>query len=621
MTFNITRLPPSYVKNYILTADMAMTGSISTFFGKGVQTRSMTKAAREKMEKGDWVKTYGEWIENTYLHVKGNTAFVPSITDLYGIDATNAGVYNDTMDLFKKNIQVLPKGAINHMHFFAVLEPYEALKKIRNYQNTREPTTNFFGTFNKWMTSDAQTHLNDSQIKEVQLNPDQYLNLSTRNKADGKFPEVERDLPNSICIDFTTTQFNNHTDTELLNFTGYFVSKDATRSRKSEVNVENTAAWDILNLLGDMQNDAFKYVPLMLRYFWLILTKCREQKYQHIGLRIKSSSMYFLPTDTNKERKKVNLPRKTVLKLLKSLCDKFNEGVGNDKKVTYTIIESMVKKNPNETTSFYTFVTQSVNEFKTAMFENYVSDEDNFNNLKTKYNVYAYDFYGEEDKQDVTEFDGRLSLDKLFKAYYTGWMKTASADATAVEKFALAPDLYIHMGENYRMSSDSALTDLTFFLNNMGNGKINPMTEAVAKKVKRIGHGLVAALDPLTMEMLKEHEIVVEICPVSNALLGYTPNLQQHGAIAMHKSGVKISISGDDPGLFGEDMATYDWFIVLTQWEIREKANDFIVNSINSAGVPEERKKEMLSEITKKWDDNSGVNFFGLDKYIPLNIQ
>jgi hypothetical protein len=333
--------------------------------------------------------------------------------------------------------------------------------------------------------------------------------------------------------------------------------------------------------------------------------------------------MYFLPIGLGKNegRKELKLPRKTVLTLLKSLCDKFNEGVGNDKKVTYTIIESMVKKNPDNKTSFYEYVTKSVNDFKTDMFDTDDSDEDNFNNLKTKYNVYAYDFYGEEDKQDVTQFDGRLSLDELFKAYYKGWMKTASADATAVENFALAPDLYIHMGENYRMFSDSALTELTYFLNNMGNGKINPITEAVAKKVKRIGHGLVAALDPLTMEMLKEHEIVVEICPVSNALLGYTPNLQQHGAIAMYKSGVKISISGDDPGLFGEDMATYDWFIVLTQWEIRKKANDFIVNSINSAGVPNKRKKDMLLEITKKWDTNPGVNFFGLDKYIPLNIQ
>lgn len=588
---------------------------------QGAVTRSRTKAALLAAETGDWLKTYGSWIENTDLHVKGNTVFVPSITDLYGIDAKDANTYTNVMNRFKTNIKLLPKGAINHMHFFAVLKPYEALEKIRDLDE------DIFGTFGLWVTglAGAGEFLSKSQIDEILVHPNQYLNLRNRKKNDTFYPKVDRDLPNSICIDFATTKSGKllntrGVDKQRLDFEGYFLSKKATSSQKSAVNVENTASWDILNLLGDMQNDAFKYVPLMLRYFWLILTKCREQNYQHIGLRIKSSSMYFLPIDKNKKvRNEPKLLRKTVLALLKSLCDKFNEGVGNDKKVTYTIIESMVKKNPNDTTSFYEYVTKSVNEFKNNMFDTNDSDEDNFNNLKTKYNVYAYDFYGEEDKQDVTQFDGRLSLDELFKAYYKGWMKTA--DATAVEKFALAPDLYIHMGENYRMSSDSALTELTYFLNNMGNSKINPMTEAVAKKVKRIGHGLVAALDPLTMEMLKEHEIVVEICPVSNALLGYTPNLQQHGAIAMHKSGVKISISGDDPGLFGEDMATYDWFIVLTQWEIRKKANDFIVNSINSAGVPEERKKQMLLEITKNWDTNPGVKFFGLDEYIPLNIQ
>lgn len=52
--------------------------------------------------------------------------------------------------------------------------------------------------------------------------------------------------------------------------------------------------------------------------------------------------------------------------------------------------------------------------------------------------------------------------------------------------------------------------------------------DAVLLGTKRIGHGFNLALHPHLQELVKERQICIECCPVSNLILGYTLDLRCH---------------------------------------------------------------------------------------------
>ena len=195
------------------------------FFREGAHTRAYL-AAQKAALNGSWLTSYAAWLNNTYPHVKGNTAFVPSITDLYGIDAEPTQ-YNASMDVFKKYIELLPKGAINHMHFFAVLRPKETLKTIR------DNSTSIFEKFDEWVKKTRDFGLDKSQISAIEKIPKTYLNWGPRRVNDLKMPKVNKDLlkkiPGGIYIDLNQQAGNQRLKEiefkDKFDFRGYFVSK------------------------------------------------------------------------------------------------------------------------------------------------------------------------------------------------------------------------------------------------------------------------------------------------------------------------------------------------------------------------------------------------------------
>lgn len=75
-------------------------------------------------------------------------------------------------------------------------------------------------------------------------------------------------------------------------------------------------------------------------------------------------------------------------------------------------------------------------------------------------------------------------------------------------------------------------------------------------KAKRIGHGVLAAGHPAVIEVLRDGNICLDICPTSNYLLNVVSSLESHPLTQFLKEGVKCSISSDDPLLFGCDIVS-----------------------------------------------------------------
>lgn len=66
----------------------------------------------------------------------------------------------------------------------------------------------------------------------------------------------------------------------------------------------------------------------------------------------------------------------------------------------------------------------------------------------------------------------------------------------------------------------------------------------------RIGHGVRALEDATVVDLLKEREIVLEVCPTSNLCLKVFETLEEHPFPRMLEAGLAVTLNSDDPPLF-----------------------------------------------------------------------
>jgi len=58
------------------------------------------------------------------------------------------------------------------------------------------------------------------------------------------------------------------------------------------------------------------------------------------------------------------------------------------------------------------------------------------------------------------------------------------------------------------------------------------------------------------VQFVKDNDVVLEVCPYSNWLTGACKTLKEHPLPRLIKEGIKVTISTDDPGLFGTNIIT-----------------------------------------------------------------
>ena len=71
---------------------------------------------------------------------------------------------------------------------------------------------------------------------------------------------------------------------------------------------------------------------------------------------------------------------------------------------------------------------------------------------------------------------------------------------------------------------------------------------------ERIGHGVRAIEDLALVEELAERGTVLEVCPGSNIALGLYPHWRAHPIAELHRRGVRVTVSTDDPPFFNTTM-------------------------------------------------------------------
>ena len=201
--------------------------------------------------------------------------------------------------------------------------------------------------------------------------------------------------------------------------------------------------------------------------------------------------------------------------------------------------------------------------------------------------VVGADVYSEEDK-GATAF------------YMAPMMEEARAYSVAEYGFELP--LFLHDGESNFPTGvpDSPVSLAGPYPGNVNNNVI----DAYLLGADRVGHGIELAKLPELALMYAEEGIPLEICPVSNQILGYVPDLRNHPAVPLMRSGVRISINPDDPAMFGYTGVTIDFTVAVLAWDLSlSDLKRLIMNSIEDAAMTDSEAAELMSLWRIEWDE------------------
>lgn len=118
-----------------------------------------------------------------------------------------------------------------------------------------------------------------------------------------------------------------------------------------------------------------------------------------------------------------------------------------------------------------------------------------------------------------------------------------------------------------------------------------------ALKVDRIGHGTRAIEDPDLVAFLKEQQIPIEMCPISNLKTGVVPDLAAHPIAQFYNNDLLVFVNTDDPQMFNNTLKDeYTALIDIFEFGFTDIIK-LIQNAIKSAWCDEETKQKLCKEL------------------------
>jgi len=124
--------------------------------------------------------------------------------------------------------------------------------------------------------------------------------------------------------------------------------------------------------------------------------------------------------------------------------------------------------------------------------------------------------------------------------------------------------------------------------------------------VEHIGHGLAAIGDPRLTDYLRRRRVTVEMCPMSNVRTGVAPSLAKHPIKVFVESGLRVTVSTDDPSMFETDMNNEYLQLHRVLGFGAPELFKLSLNSLDSSFLPEERKIKMRESFVREYDRVAG---------------
>jgi len=115
--------------------------------------------------------------------------------------------------------------------------------------------------------------------------------------------------------------------------------------------------------------------------------------------------------------------------------------------------------------------------------------------------------------------------------------------------------------------------------------------------VDRIDHGVRSQEDPVLMEYLRDKQIPLTVCPLSNVKLCVVDDLVEHNILALLAQGLLVTVNSDDPSYFGGYM-NENFIALLDKLNLtRAEIVQLVSNSLQASFLPEADKREWIEKI------------------------
>ncbi|RPD64537.1 Metallo-dependent hydrolase [Lentinus tigrinus ALCF2SS1-7] len=139
----------------------------------------------------------------------------------------------------------------------------------------------------------------------------------------------------------------------------------------------------------------------------------------------------------------------------------------------------------------------------------------------------------------------------------------------------------------------------------LGDGSPADMNlyDAILLGTKRIGHGFSLYKHPRLMELCKEREICIEVCPISNEILRLCGSMPMHPLPALMNQGLHVALCSDDPSIFGNMGLSFDFFQVFVASEVNTLATlrEFVWDSIRFSSLSDDEKSRAYGMLERQW--------------------
>jgi adenosine deaminase len=113
----------------------------------------------------------------------------------------------------------------------------------------------------------------------------------------------------------------------------------------------------------------------------------------------------------------------------------------------------------------------------------------------------------------------------------------------------------------------------------------------------RIGHGVRCLEDTALVDVLRQKQIPLEVCPTSNVCLGVASNWTEHPLPKLIAHGLNVTLNSDDPPMFNTTLTQeYQQAVQTFQWD-RAMLKTCVTNAVRAALLPEPAKTNLTAQV------------------------
>jgi adenosine deaminase len=178
----------------------------------------------------------------------------------------------------------------------------------------------------------------------------------------------------------------------------------------------------------------------------------------------------------------------------------------------------------------------------------------------------------------------------------------ASRAESGVVAFGLANDEVGHPPEPFakafRMATEAGLISAPHAGELVGAESVRGALDTL--HARRIAHGVRAIEDPELVARLVAEQICLDVCPTSNLLLAVVPSLDAHPLKRLVEAGVRCTLNGDDPLLFGPGLLE-EYQLARDVLDLTDDQLAFVARcSVQDSGAPAELIATAVTKI-EEW--------------------